>query len=37
MTFWEHLTRDHLFDPAHIVGLTIDELAKLHGAAHFGY
>jgi hypothetical protein len=37
MTFWEHLTRDHMFDPAHIVGLTIDELAKLHGAAHFGY
>jgi hypothetical protein len=37
MTFWEHLTRDHMFDPTHIVGLTIAELAKLHGAAHFGY
>jgi hypothetical protein len=37
MTFWEHLTRDHMFDATHIAGLTIDELAKLHGAAHFGY
>jgi hypothetical protein len=37
MTFWEHLTRDHFFEPDHIVGLTIAELAKLHGAAHFGY
>lgn len=37
MTFWEHLTRDHSFDPAHIEGLTIDEQAKLHGAAHYGY
>jgi hypothetical protein len=37
MTYWEHLTRDHMFDAAHIAGLTTDELAKLHAAAHFGY
>jgi len=37
MTYWEHLTRDHFFDPAKIEGLTIDEQAKLHAAAHFGY
>jgi hypothetical protein len=37
MTFWEHLTRDHSFDPAKIEGLTIDEQAKLHAAAHYGY
>jgi hypothetical protein len=37
MTYWEHLTRDHFFDPKHIEGLTIDEQAKLHAAAHFGY
>jgi len=37
MTFWEHLTRDHSFDPTRIVGLTEDEQAKLHAAAHFGY
>jgi hypothetical protein len=37
MTFWEHLTRDHFFDAAHITGLTVDEQAKLHAAAHFGY
>jgi hypothetical protein len=37
MTFWEHLTRDHSFDPEKIEGLTEDELAKLHGAAHYGY
>lgn len=37
MTYWEHLTRDHSFDPAHIEGLEIDEQAKLHAAAHFGY
>lgn len=37
MTYWEHLTRDHSFDPAHIEGLGIDEQAKLHAAAHFGY
>jgi hypothetical protein len=37
MTFWEHLTRDHFFDAKHIDGLTIDEQAKLHAAAHFGY
>ncbi|HEX3728113.1 MAG TPA: hypothetical protein VHV08_17800, partial [Pirellulales bacterium] len=37
MTFWDHLTRDHSFDPGRIVGLSIDEQAKLHAAAHFGY
>jgi hypothetical protein len=37
MTFWEHLTRDHSFDPDRIVGLTEDEQAKLHSAAHYGY
>jgi hypothetical protein len=37
MTFWEHLTRDHSFDPKKIEGLTIDEQAKLHAAAHYGY
>jgi hypothetical protein len=37
MTYFEHLTRDHSFDAAKITGLTEDELAKLHGAAHFGY
>jgi hypothetical protein len=37
MTYWTHLTRDHFFDPKHIAGLTEDEQAKLHAAAHFGY
>ncbi len=37
MTYWEHLTRDHLFDAEKIEGLTIDEQAKLHAAAHYGY
>jgi hypothetical protein len=37
MTFWEHLTRDHGFDPAKIEGLSEDEEAKLHAAAHEGY
>jgi hypothetical protein len=37
MTYWEHLTRDHFFDPEKIEGLTIDEQAQLHAAAHFGY
>jgi hypothetical protein len=37
MTFWEHLTRDHSFDPAKIEGLTEEEQAKLHAAAHYGY
>jgi hypothetical protein len=37
MTFWEHLTRDHMFDPAKIEGLDETEQAKLHAAAHFGY
>lgn len=37
MTYWEHLTRDHEFDPIKIVGLTKPEQAKLHAAAHFGY
>jgi hypothetical protein len=37
MTYFEHLTRDHSFDADKITGLTEEELAKLHGAAHFGY
>lgn len=37
MTFWEHLTRDHSFNPDNIEGLTVDEQAKLHAAAHHGY
>ncbi|WP_428306588.1 hypothetical protein [Lacipirellula sp.] len=37
MTFWEHLTRDHAFDPVHIEGLDQAEQAKLHAAAHYGY
>jgi hypothetical protein len=37
MTYFDHLTRDHSFDAQKITGLTDDELAKLHGAAHFGY
>ncbi len=37
MTFWTHLTRDHSFDAEKIVGLNIDEQAKLHAAAHHGY
>jgi hypothetical protein len=37
MTFWEHLTRDHSFDATRIAGLTEDEQAKLHAAAHNGY
>ena len=37
MTFWDHLTRDHMFDAKHIAGLTESEQAKLHAAAHYGY
>lgn len=37
MTFFEHLTRDHSFEATRITGLTIDEQAKLHAAAHYGY
>jgi hypothetical protein len=37
MTYWTHLTRDHSFDPERIEGLNIDEQAKLHAAAHYGY
>jgi hypothetical protein len=37
MTYWTHLTRDHSFDPDKIEGLTVDEQAKLHAAAHYGY
>jgi hypothetical protein len=37
MTYWEHLTRDHSFDPVKIEGLVEDEQAKLHAAAHYGY
>ena len=37
MTVWTHLTRDHRFDAKRIEGLTDQELAKLHSAAHYGY
>ncbi len=37
MTYFTHLTRDHFFDGDKIAGLTEDEQAKLHGAAHDGY
>jgi hypothetical protein len=37
MTYLEHLTRDHSFDAAMVEPLTIDEQAKLHAAAHYGY
>lgn len=37
MTYWTHLTRDHSFDANKIAGLSVDEQAKLHAAAHFGY
>jgi hypothetical protein len=37
VTYWEHLTRDHLFYAEKIDGLTVDEQAKLHAAAHYGY
>jgi hypothetical protein len=37
MTYWTHLTRDHFFDEDKIEGLTEDEQAKLHAAAHYGY
>ena len=37
MTYWTHLTRDHSFDPARIEGLHVDDQAKLHAAAHYGY
>lgn len=37
MTFWTHLTRDHMFQPLLIKGLSEVELAKLHAAAHHGY
>lgn len=37
MTFEEHLTRDHLFEPDRLAGLTPEEMEKLHSAAHHGY
>ena len=37
VTFSIHLTRDHFFDANKIEGLTVDEQAKLHAAAHYGY
>lgn len=37
MSFWTHLTRDHLFEADRIEGLSEDEQAKLHAAAHYGY
>lgn len=37
MSFWTHLTRDHSFSPDRIRGLSVEEQAKLHSAAHYGY
>lgn len=37
MTYWQHLTRDHSFDPEKIEGLDEADQAKLHAAAHYGY
>lgn len=37
MSFWVHLTRDHRFHPKSVSGLTTEEQAKLHAAAHHGY
>lgn len=37
MTYWVHLTRDHAFDPSKIEGLSEEEQAQLHAAAHYGY
>jgi hypothetical protein len=37
MTYAEHLTRDHSFDAETVAGLTEEEQAKLHAAAHHGY
>jgi hypothetical protein len=37
MTFFEHLTRDHFFREGNVRGLSINEQAKLHAAAHDGY
>jgi len=37
MSYWEHLTRDHSFDPSRIAGLAEDDQARLHAAAHYGY
>jgi hypothetical protein len=37
MTYETHLTRDHFFDADKIAGLSIDEQARLHAAAHHGY
>jgi hypothetical protein len=37
MTYFLHLTRDHFFDAEKIQDLTVDEQARLHAAAHYGY
>ncbi|MCP4191499.1 MAG: hypothetical protein GY768_12810 [Planctomycetaceae bacterium] len=37
MTFWTHLTRDHSFEANKIEGLSLEDQAKLHAAAHCGY
>lgn len=37
MTYFEHLTRDHSFDPVKIEDLAEVDQAKLHAAAHYGY
>ena len=37
ITFWDHLVRHHKFKPKLISGLSSNELAMLHSAAHYGY
>ncbi|HBE70108.1 MAG TPA: hypothetical protein DDW52_18325 [Planctomycetaceae bacterium] len=37
MTFWIHLTRDHQFSAQHLEGLSLNQIAKLHAAAHYGF
>ena len=37
MTFFTHLTRDHMFEAESVKGLSESEQEKLHSAAHEGY
>lgn len=37
MTFWTHLTRDHQFPAKSLEGLSLNHIAKLHAAAHYGF
>lgn len=37
ISFWDHLVDHHQFRPKFISGLTRNELAMLHSAAHYGY